>query len=68
MIYPSLDHLLKKVDSKYTLVVLTARRAREIVAGERVLETSKSNKAVTIALEEIGADKVTYERVKPIGG
>lgn len=68
LIYPSLDHLLKKVDSKYTLVVLTARRAREIVAGERVLVTSKSNKAVTIALEEIGADKVTYERVKPIGG
>ena len=68
MIYPSLDHLLKKVDSKYTLVVLTARRAREIVAGERVLVTRKSNKAVTIALEEIGADKVTYERVKPLGG
>ena len=68
MIYPSLDHLLKKVDSKYTLVVLTARRAREIVAGDRLLVNSKSNKAVTIALEEIGADKVTYERVKPIGG
>jgi len=63
-----LDHLLKKVDSKYTLVVLTSRRAREIVTGERSLVPSKSNKAVTIALEEIGADKVTYERVKPIGG
>ena len=68
MIYPSLDHLLTKVDSKYTLVVLTARRAREIVAGDRVLVNSKSNKAVTIALEEIGADVVTYERVKPISG
>ncbi len=68
MIYPSLDHLLKKVDSKYTLVVLTSRRAREIVAGDAILVPSKSNKAVTIALEEIGADKVTYERVKPIGG
>ena len=68
VIYPSLDHLLKKVDSKYTLVVLTARRAREVVAGDRLLVNSKSNKAVTIALEEIGAEKVTYERVKPIGG
>ena len=68
MIYPSLDHLLKKVDSKYTLVVLTSRRAREIVAGDRPLVQSKSNKAVTIALEEIGADKLTYERIKPIGG
>ncbi len=68
MIYPSLDHLLKKVDSKYTLVVLTARRAREVVAGDHSMVPSKSNKAVTIALEEIGADKVTYERIKPIGG
>ena len=56
------------MDSKYTLVVLTARRAREIVAGEPAMVNSKSNKAVTIALEEIGADKVSYERVKPIGG
>lgn len=68
MIYPSLDHLLKKVDSKYTLVVLTARRAREVVAGDAPMVASKSNKAVTIALEEIGADKITYERIKPIGG
>lgn len=56
------------MDSKYTLVVLTARRAREVVAGEPIMVNSKSNKAVTIALEEIGADKVSYERVKPIGG
>lgn len=68
MIYPSLDLLLSKVDSKYTLVVLTARRAREVVAGDAIMVNSKSNKAVTIALEEIGADKVSYERVKPIGG
>jgi DNA-directed RNA polymerase subunit omega len=68
MIYPSLDQLLTKVDSKYTLVVLTARRARELVGGDAPMVASKSNKAVTIALEEIGADYVTYERVKPIGG
>jgi len=68
LIYPSLDHLLTKVDSKYTLVVLTSRRARELVAGEQPMVQSKSNKAVTIALEEVGADKVTYERIKPICG
>ena len=68
MIYPSMDQLLTKVDSKYTLVVMTARRAREVVAGDPVMVNSKSNKAVTIALEEIGAGKVSYERIKPIGG
>ena len=68
MIYPSLDVLLSKVDSKYTLVILTSRRAREIVSGEPPLVASKSNKAVTIALEEIGFDKITYDRVKPVAG
>ena len=68
MIHPSLDVLLGKVDSKYTLVVLTSRRARELVSGDPPLVESKSNKPVTIALEEIGLDKVTYDRAKPLVG
>jgi len=32
MIHPSLDQLLKQVDSRYTLVVAAAKRAREIMA------------------------------------
>ena len=65
LIYPSLDNLLKKVDSKYTLVILTSRRARELVAGDRPLVASRSKKEVTIALEEIATDKLTYDRAKP---
>lgn len=64
MVYPSLDELVKKVDSKYTLVVLAAKRAREIMNGEQPLTESKSNKAVTIALEEMSAGKISYERTK----
>ena len=64
MIHPSLDVLINKVDSKYTLVVLAAKRAREIMNGENVLVDSKSNKQVTIALEEVAQDKVSYERTK----
>jgi len=64
MIHPSLDVLVKKVDSKYTLVVLAAKRAREILNGTTPLVDSKSNKQVTIALEEIASDKISYERTK----
>lgn len=64
MIYPSLDTLLSKVDSKYTLVVMTARRARELVAGERPMVDCDSNKAVSIAMEEIAQNRVSYERLK----
>lgn len=64
MIHPSLDILVKKVDSKYTLVVLAAKRAREILNGTAPLVDSKSNKQVTIALEEVASDKISYERTK----
>lgn len=64
MIYPSLDILVTKVDSKYTLVVLAAKRAREIMDGAVSLVESKSNKQVTIALEEVAQDKISYERTK----
>jgi DNA-directed RNA polymerase subunit omega len=64
MINPSLDSLVKKVDSKYTLVVLAAKRAREIMDGQQPLTESKSNKPVTIALEEVAQGQITYERTK----
>jgi DNA-directed RNA polymerase subunit omega len=64
MINPSIDTLVTKVDSKYTLVVLASKRAREIMDGSTSLVDSKSNKQVTIALDEIAQDKITYERTK----
>lgn len=64
MINPPMDDLLKKVDSKYTLAVFAAKRAREIISGEAALVDSGSNKAVTIALEEILRSKLFYQRTK----
>lgn len=64
MIRPSLDRLVTKVDSKYTLVVLAAKRAREITSGDPSVADSKSNKPVTLALEEVSQDRITYERTK----
>ena len=64
MIYPSLDVLLEKVDSKYTLVVMASKRAREIMNGKNPMVSSSSNKPVTIALEEIANRKITYKRTK----
>ena len=75
MIEPTIDTLLEKVDSKYTLVILAARRAREINSyysqlgegrGEFIpplVETGGlRNKPLSISLEEIAEDKVTYDR------
>ncbi|MDR3565959.1 MAG: DNA-directed RNA polymerase subunit omega [Negativicutes bacterium] len=64
MINPPLDVLMEKVDCKYTLVVFAAKRAREILSGDGPLVECKSNKPVTVALEEIAQGKIVYQRIK----
>lgn len=61
MLNPSFKDVLKEGDSKYTLVMLTAKRAREIIDGKEPLIDTDSKKPVTIAIEEIVNGKVTYE-------
>ncbi len=62
MLYPSIDEMLEKVDSKYSLVVAAAKRARKLRDGSRsVLEQPHSNKYVGIALEELYHDIILFE-------
>ncbi len=63
MCYPSIDSLVKDVDTKYTLVTLAALRARELTDGmEPLLPDEEGKKPVSIALEEIYKKKITYKR------
>ena len=74
VIEPKIDDLLAAVDSKYSLVIVAAKRAREINSyynqlgegrGEFVpplVETGFSNKPLSIALQEIADGKIDYER------
>jgi len=61
MVNPSTDALLEKTDSRYGLVVLAARRARQLLSGDELKVKSVSKKNVTNALEEILEGKITYE-------
>ncbi len=64
MLYPSIDKLLEKIDSKYTLVTVSSKRAREMKENKErgpLIEDPVSVKPVGIALEEILHDKLTYE-------
>ena len=58
MCYPAIDALVKKVDTKYTLVTLAA--LRELTDGAPALLDDKGKKTVTVALEEIYHDKISY--------
>lgn len=64
IVNPSIDQLMPKVDSKYTLVVLAAKRAREILDGSKVKSDRISTKNVTNALEEVVENKITFQRLK----
>lgn len=64
MIEPGISVLLKKVDSRYTLVVAAAKRARQLCDGANPLTNCKSDKTVTVAIHEIYDDKITYVRTK----
>lgn len=78
MMDPPIEELLARVDSKFTLVTLSAKRAREInVYFNQLSEglgaivppqvASVSRKPLSISLEEIAADKITYHRLDSEG-
>jgi DNA-directed RNA polymerase subunit omega len=71
---PPIEALLDRVDSKYTLVSLAAKRGREVNSyfnqlGEGMGSivppqvTSISRKPLSIALDEVAAGKITYHRI-----
>lgn len=63
MLYPSIDNLLTKIDSKYSLVSVAAKRARSLQENDRtqMLDSYVSHKFVGRSLEEIYADKLTMK-------
>lgn len=70
MINPSIVELLEKVNSRYTLVTMASKRARQLTEGketlldENALKEINTTKPVTLAIHEINDGLLTYETVK----
>ena len=76
MIHPRIDELLENVDSRYALVIVAAKRARQInnyhhQLGEGTFDDfppplveSRSKNYLTMALEEISERKLKYSYSK----
>jgi DNA-directed RNA polymerase subunit omega len=76
MIHPRIDELLKEVDSRYALVIVAAKRARQInnyhhQLGEGTFDElapplieSRSKNYLTMSLEEISEGKIVYSYTK----
>lgn len=64
MINPSIVDLLNKVDNRYSLVVITSKRARQIIDGSKPLIDTERTKPLTVAINELYVGEITYETVK----
>lgn len=70
MLHPSYSDLMKVVNSevepgeapvvssRYSIVMATSRRARQLIAGEEPLVASKEGKPLSIAIEELNQGKI----------
>ena len=61
MAHVPIEDLLKRCGSVYRLVILAAKRAKEISEGSPALVETSHRKATSIALEEILQGKVLYK-------
>jgi DNA-directed RNA polymerase subunit omega len=63
MINPSIVDLKERVGDKYSLVVITSKRARQLIQGEKPLVNVDSNKSLTIAINEVDQGKINFKVV-----
>ena len=53
MLRPTMSDLVKKTDSRYSLVIAVAKRARQLTDGAEALAEASSDKKVSVAINEI---------------
>ena len=66
LLKPSMTDMLKKVDNRYLLVNLTAKRAREIADIAEANEIKLTEKSVSLALDDVINERIipVYEEVQ----
>jgi len=64
MISPSVVDLLQKTKDRYSLVILTSKRARQIIDGSNPKISINSKKSLTIAINEVDQNALEYDIVK----
>ena len=67
MLYPEINKLRDEAGSRYYLVSMAAKRARDLIDGNPVLDSDiKTNKPVSIAAEEIAQGLFTYKEASEV--
>ncbi|MEL6186470.1 MAG: DNA-directed RNA polymerase subunit omega [Myxococcota bacterium] len=58
----TVEDCLENVENRFALVLLATRRTRQLLKGATPLVDNAKNKAPVIALREIAADRVRFDR------
>ena len=58
MLYPAMSELLKHIDSRYLMVNVVARRARQISIESETFHEPLPEKPVTLAIREVAEGKL----------
>lgn len=61
MLYPAVSELEKVTRSRYALVIMTAKRARQISAEAEANDIELSDKPVKLAINDIADGKVSIK-------
>ena len=64
IIYPMIDILLKKVDNKFILSVIVAKRAKQLISGSHKLTKCDSKNPVTVAANELDEGRISFTRTQ----
>ena len=57
----TVEDCLENVESRFELVLLASKRARQLVSGKEAMVEWENDKATVVALREIGEGKVTTQ-------
>lgn len=60
----TVEDCLKRVNNRYLLVNMTAKRVRQIREGSEYLVSSPKNEDIVVALREIAAGKISLKKEK----
>jgi DNA-directed RNA polymerase subunit omega len=62
LLYPPIDEIKHRADSRYTLVIMAAKRARDLIAEKPPLVDIDNKVPISIAAEEIVENEISYRR------
>jgi len=61
----TIEDCLRKVDNRFLLVNMVARRVRQIREGSDYLVSSPKNEDIVVSLREVAAGKVVAKKADP---